>query len=222
MSSRTKANGVATISSGFELVERCRKDYEKKSVQELKEELLRLMSLKAESLVRLAVIVQLLDRHQYDFSKLKIGLIPYLRKIAAQELLPDVVVKYSGDPRDLARIVNLSVDQQRKVLSGKAQLESFVKKRKLTVGKSKQLSGDPEQEVRNPLITPIMKEEREAYDPQVVAVAYMKSAAAANVCSSGTAPDVAELLFELINKHYDRGLVVMHLARRLRAEGFSF
>lgn len=180
------------------------------------------MKLTAENLLRMAAIVYLLDKHNYDFSGLRFSILPYLRKIAAKKLLPDAFVRYSGTPEDLSRVSNLTIVQQRALLEGRAELSQFKKKRKersITLTKKLDVKLEP---IRNPLVAPVVKEEGDLYEPDRVTASYLKSEAAANVVKVAGAADVAELMFDLICKHSERSLVVSHLARKLRNAGFAF
>ena len=71
------------------------------------------LRLTAERLVFLGAIVQELERRGEDLANLKLGMMRWLRGIASGQLLPEIVVRYSGKQRLLERIAALPVEQQR-------------------------------------------------------------------------------------------------------------
>lgn len=65
----------------------------------------------------MADIVGELERRGDDLEDLRLGLIDYLRRIASGQLLPDVVVRYAGQPNVLKRVAVLPIADQRKLVT---------------------------------------------------------------------------------------------------------
>jgi hypothetical protein len=97
----------------------------------LRVELGRLLGFTAENLLRLAVVVTELERRGDDLGDLKIGLLPYLRDIAAGTLLPEIVVLCSGRRAVLRRTAALPVGEQALVVSGARPAEEPPSPRKV-------------------------------------------------------------------------------------------
>ena len=57
------------------------------------------------------------------FSEVDVAILPLLRLIAARTLLPEIVVKYAGQPRLLLRASRLSLDDQRRVMTPRRALQ---------------------------------------------------------------------------------------------------
>lgn len=74
------------------------------------------LELTARSLVRLAIIVRIKEQRGHDLSKLKIGLLPYLRRIADGDLLPEVVARCAHRPAVINQIGKLALTEQRAFL----------------------------------------------------------------------------------------------------------
>jgi hypothetical protein len=68
------------------------------------------------------VIAELESRGE-DLSDLKIGLLPLLREIAAGTLLPEVVVKFAGQPAALRAIGKRPMDEQEQYVRGEKTFE---------------------------------------------------------------------------------------------------
>ena len=88
------------------------------STDQLKVELARVLRITAESLVRLALVVKTLEDRGEDLSDIRVGLLPYLRLIAAGQLLPEVVVRFAGAPALIRVIGALPVQDQRRLAAG--------------------------------------------------------------------------------------------------------
>jgi hypothetical protein len=88
------------------------------STEQLKQELTDRLGLTAESLLRTACLVALLEERGEDLSGLRIGLIDHLRKIALGTLLPEIVVRFAGNGRMIRRIGELGIVEQRRILAG--------------------------------------------------------------------------------------------------------
>lgn len=65
----------------------------------LRERLAQILARTAEDLIEMARIVRELESRGEDLSGLRLGMIDYLRRIAAGQLLPGLVVRLSGQPR---------------------------------------------------------------------------------------------------------------------------
>jgi hypothetical protein len=88
------------------------------STDELRDELTRSLSLTAQHLSRLALVVRLLEERGEDLSDLRIGLLGYLRQIAYGQIVPEIVVRYAETPSLLRRIASLPIPDQRRLASG--------------------------------------------------------------------------------------------------------
>lgn len=86
---------------------------------ELKRELAGLLALTASNLLRLAVIVSILEDRGEDMTALKGGFLDILRKIACGQLLPDLVILFSGDPAKIQKAASMPLEDQREVASGR-------------------------------------------------------------------------------------------------------
>jgi hypothetical protein len=87
-----------------------------KSVEELREEVKRLLGVTAENLVKLAAVVHELESRGEDISQLRLSILPSLRAIAGGKMLPEVVVKYAGRPTLLKHIEAIPIAQQKNLL----------------------------------------------------------------------------------------------------------
>lgn len=83
---------------------------------ELRKELSDALRLTANHLNYLGSVWCELVRRGEDLAELRSGIGLYLSKIAAGELLAEVVVRYAGDPRVLRRLSAASLDDQRAAL----------------------------------------------------------------------------------------------------------
>jgi hypothetical protein len=88
------------------------------STEQLRQELIDRLGLTAESLLRTACLVAILEERGEDLSGLKIGLLDHLRKIAQGQLLPEIVVRFAGDGRLIRRIAELPIPDQQRILAG--------------------------------------------------------------------------------------------------------
>jgi hypothetical protein len=93
---------------------------EKIDTQTLKNALSEALRLTAEHLLRLSLIWAELERRGEDLSALKTGIGVYLSKIAAKRLLPEVVVRYAGEPGIINRLSSYDPAIQQTVLDGGA------------------------------------------------------------------------------------------------------
>lgn len=88
------------------------------ATDDLYSQLAECMRVTAESLVKTAAIVMELEARGEDLSRLRIGMMRYLKRIAAGELSADVVVKFSGFPLLLNHVSQLPSGQQKLLASG--------------------------------------------------------------------------------------------------------
>lgn len=88
------------------------------STQLLREELARALTLSAQTLQRLAIIWQELERRGEDLSDLRTGLASYLPLIAAGQLDAEVVVRFAGNKTLLGSISRLPVSEQHRLATG--------------------------------------------------------------------------------------------------------
>lgn len=88
------------------------------TTDELRAELSRGLQITANTLTRLAAIVAELERRGEDLSHLRFALIGHLRRIAAGQVIPELVVRFQGTPRLLQRLVLLPITDQKRLASG--------------------------------------------------------------------------------------------------------
>lgn len=127
MSGTKAADGIRVCSSGF-TVDQCQREYATYSVDRLKSELLRLMNFSVENLVRMASIVAELDGRGVLLGGMNISIMPMLRMIAKGRLLPDIVVKFSGEYDKIKKAGRLTMAEQREIASGVKELPEPVKR----------------------------------------------------------------------------------------------
>lgn len=84
----------------------------------LKERLTSLLARTADDLREMASIVGELESRGEDLSALRLGIVDHLRRIAAGQLLPEVVVRFSGFPALLRIAIHLPLPDQRKLADG--------------------------------------------------------------------------------------------------------
>jgi hypothetical protein len=168
------------------------------STDELKQQLVDRLGLTAESLLRTACLVAVLEERGEDLSGLKIGLLGHLRKIATGKLLPEIVVQFAGNGKLINRISELAITDQRRILAG----------------------ADPKEVLRleapsAPRFAPAGHAEKSAArQGQEDEVLVQRPEA---VVPAGSPRDVAEYLFGLVVKHDQPAAVMGHL-RDLFAE----
>jgi hypothetical protein len=68
------------------------------------------------NLIRLAIIVRIREERGHDLSGIRIGMMRHLRRIADGKLLPEVILKYAGDPLTASRVAKLPIEGQRRCL----------------------------------------------------------------------------------------------------------
>ena len=85
-------------------------------VADLKNRLSGLLARTADDLREMAAIVAELERRGEDLSGLRLGIVDHLRRIAAGQLLPEIVVRYAGYPQLLRVATGLPLPDQEKML----------------------------------------------------------------------------------------------------------
>lgn len=90
-----------------------------KNTQDLKSELATLLGFTAQNILRLAVVVNELENRGEELKAIRMGLLPILRKIAAGEIIPDVVVLYAGQPGLLKTVARMTLDKQQDLVTNK-------------------------------------------------------------------------------------------------------
>lgn len=85
---------------------------------ELRAELTRTLSLTADSISRMAAIIRELESRGEDLSDLRIGMVPFLRRIAHGQLSASAVVRFASRPLLLQQIGNLPLPDQEKLAGG--------------------------------------------------------------------------------------------------------
>lgn len=89
------------------------------SVQQLRAELARSLTMSAQHLAYLATIWSELELRGEDLSDLRTGLAVYLPQIAAGRLDASAVIRFAGAPTVLRSISTLPLDEQRALAAGK-------------------------------------------------------------------------------------------------------
>lgn len=86
------------------------------SSDDLKARLGSLLARTAEDLREMSAIVAELERRGEDLAGLRLGIVDHLRRIAAGQLLPEIVVQYAGYPQLLRVATGLPLPDQRRLL----------------------------------------------------------------------------------------------------------
>lgn len=98
---------------------KARSEVEKMPTPKLREEFARGLQVTAERLTWLAVALHELEVARGEkVEGVPEALLTLLRRIAGGELLPEVVVRFAGTPKTMARVGKLPVDEQEAVVSG--------------------------------------------------------------------------------------------------------
>lgn len=98
-------------------------DLAAESSDQLKGRLAHLLGRSADDLREMASIVAELEHRGEDLSGLRLGIVDHLRRIAAGQLLPEVVVRFAGYPQLLRVVTALPLpDQQRLLDEGSVSL----------------------------------------------------------------------------------------------------
>lgn len=88
------------------------------SIQQLRGELARSLTMTAQHLAYLASIWHELERRGEDLSDLRTGLAVYLPRIAAGQLSADAVLRFAGQPTVLRNVATLPIDMQMHLAKG--------------------------------------------------------------------------------------------------------
>jgi hypothetical protein len=92
--------------------------YEKMGTEELRTELVKHLSVTAEDILRLAVLIKVLESRGEPIENIKVGLIHHLRRIAEGILLPEALVRFGGRPHLLNAISRMPAGEQKKLADG--------------------------------------------------------------------------------------------------------
>lgn len=107
------------ISSGTAReIEPLRAELHSLTTDELRDRLASQLQLTADHMLRTAMIVRELEERGEDLSDLKLGLLPYLRRIAHGQVVPELVVRYAGFPALIQRLANFPLPEQRRIAAG--------------------------------------------------------------------------------------------------------
>lgn len=96
-----------------------RDDIHSETSEALRDRLKRALTRTASDLVEMALIVRELEGRGEDLSSLRLGLVDHLRRIAAGQLLPDLVVRFSGFPALLQIASSLALPDQERLAGDK-------------------------------------------------------------------------------------------------------
>ncbi len=124
-------------------VEQYQQEYASYSVEKLKAELLRLMNFSVENLIRMASIVSELDGRGVLMGGMNISIMPMLRAIARGRLLPDIVVKFSGEYDKIKRAGRLTIREQQEIASGSKELAEPAKRTRVAYTKHLEAAPPP-------------------------------------------------------------------------------
>ena len=94
------------------------KDLENMTESQLRGELLKCFGLTVYGLRTAATIVSIMEKRGIDLSDMKLALLPYLRKIASNQVMPEVIIRFVGVPSLLNVIGNLPMPDQEKLAAG--------------------------------------------------------------------------------------------------------
>jgi hypothetical protein len=86
--------------------------------QELVKLYMRELGTTIESFLKLARIVRRLEELGYDLSDIRIAIHPWIRKLAYDQLRPQVIVRFLGKPRLFAKIAALAIPDQERLADG--------------------------------------------------------------------------------------------------------
>jgi hypothetical protein len=89
------------------------------TTEELRAELVNLLGLTAQNLLRLAMVVDVLRDRGEDLSAINRGFVKLLAAIACGKLLPEIVVMFAGNSRMLALVAKLPVKEQQAIVEGR-------------------------------------------------------------------------------------------------------
>lgn len=193
-------------------VETIRKEVASLSNEELRKELVDRLCISVEHLVRVAALVAELESRGENLRGLRIGLLPYLRQIAAGKLVPEIVVKFAGVPNSIRAIGSLPAPEQLKIANGEREYQPTTPKASAPVQtryKPRPNVFDKDDDDDDDNITPITP----------VTTKQEKEEAMRNIASKGSPRDVAEMVWNLIGSSVERPLVLQHFFRLLIESG---
>lgn len=95
-----------------------RAELQQLTTDELRDQLAAHLQLTAEHMLRTALVVRELEERGEDLTDLKLGLLPYLRRIAHGQVVPELVVRYAGFPALIQRLSSFPLPEQRKIAAG--------------------------------------------------------------------------------------------------------
>lgn len=91
-------------------------DIQRMPSEDLRSELLRLQRTTAEGLLHIGLIVAELRSRQEDIDDLNVPLLHWCLRIAAGQVLPEIVLRYQGAPMILSRVAALPLPDQQKLV----------------------------------------------------------------------------------------------------------
>ncbi len=86
------------------------------------------LEINANNLVRLALIVRAKENRGHDLSGLRSGMLRYLRKIASGELLPEVVLRWSGCPSIINKLAAIPIPEQQECIVSRQLPDKYLRK----------------------------------------------------------------------------------------------
>ena len=85
---------------------------------ELRRLLVQTLSVTVMDFIRLAAVVRRAEELGDDLSDMEISLVPQLRRIAYDQMLPEVLVRFQGNLRVLRKVASLPLPDQRRIVDG--------------------------------------------------------------------------------------------------------
>jgi hypothetical protein len=104
---------------------------ESRPTDDLLKELREIIELTQKNLIRMAALVVELESRGEDLSHLRMTIIPHLRRIAANTLLPDAAMRFIGRPLLLTQIAQLPLTEQKRLLD-KPEVDVWLPESKTT------------------------------------------------------------------------------------------
>lgn len=106
------------IDPNTDALEAKRAELHQMTTDELRDQLATQIQLTADHLLATALIIRELEERGEDLSDLKLGLLPYLRRIAHGQVVPELVVRYAGFPALINRLASFPLPEQRRIAAG--------------------------------------------------------------------------------------------------------
>lgn len=163
---------------------------------QLKQQLIECLGFTVKNVQKMALLVSELEKRGEKLDDLKIGIVPYLRKIARGVLLPEIIVKFAGDNTALKEVANMPIESQRKIVDGKSEYKPRPRYRN-SVGKASTSSQ-------------VIVNDRDEKENAITGVA-----------KRGTPRDIAEMMFGLVQRSPDSGMVLQHFFKMLVNHGYA-